>query len=99
MPPRARHFALERFSTARDRERLANTALGGSSGRVLANFEFNERAPTLQDGELHAVIGYVASTRDARLSKAHLAAYLSRGPGPFSDWAQKLASAQRAPLR
>ncbi|MFZ5890328.1 MAG: hypothetical protein ACOY0T_04600 [Myxococcota bacterium] len=82
-------FALERFATPRDRERLSGTALGGSGAAARAAFEFNERAPNLVDGELHALIGFAASRRDARLARAHLQAYAALKAGPFQAWAQK----------
>jgi len=83
-------FALERFQSARDRERLARTALAPVDGPIKAPLEFSEREPTWVDGELHAVIGFTALSRDARLAKAQLLAYVSLGAGPFQDWAKKL---------
>ena len=84
-------FSLERFASPRDRERVAQTALGGSAGAVRHSFEFSERAPFLAEGELHAAIGYVALGRDARLARSHLQAYLALG-GPYQEWARKLMS-------
>jgi hypothetical protein len=83
-------FGLERFETTRDRERLAGSALGGTAAPAQSAIEFTERAPILVDGELHAVIGFVALGRDAHLARAHLQAYTSLGAGPYQDWARKL---------
>ncbi|HET9933825.1 MAG TPA: hypothetical protein VFQ35_24140, partial [Polyangiaceae bacterium] len=72
-------FSLERFASPRDRERVAQAALGGAVSAARSQFEFSERAPFLAEGELHAAIGYAALGRDARLARAHLQAYLSLG--------------------
>lgn len=93
-------FALERFETARDRERLAGSALGGAPAEAHRAIEFSERAPVLVDAELHAVIGFVALGRDSRLGRAHLQAYTASTASPWKDWARKLLnSASRSGAR
>jgi hypothetical protein len=91
-------WALERFESARDRERLARQSLPSDEHPKAAPLTFSERTPVLMDGELHAVIGSVAASRDPRLARVHLAAYLeTAGPNaPFRSWAvERLAALGR----
>ncbi len=95
-------WALERFASARDRERMARISLPNPATPPSVPLTFSERSPLLADGELHAAIAVAAIVRDPHLARLHLSAYLEAvGPkGAFRGWAnERLAALSRGAQR
>jgi hypothetical protein len=85
-------WSLERYLTARDRARLAQSA---EAQPELPALKFDVGAPMLAEGELHAAIAVIALRSDPRLARQHLLAYLAAvgADGRFAAWArERLAS-------